>query len=429
MRLLIRQGGRRKELEVDSSISYYEFCMIINNITNIPLTSLVIKKGFPPRILPPPVIPENSVKLHNTPNTPPNQLTFSAGFQCFKSVGIVDGDMLIVEEGLSPGTSSDSTSSSLSSSSPDLPSHIPSILPSSCSTYSFSASSSALPTPSPPSLVSGGIKRSRVEEVDREPSNSKIANDVETRNYPKGYISTTDDAQSENTEFSSYAWLVREEVPSDNSCLFRAVSILLTPPPHETPSFLREVVRNNIKEEEARWTDVILEKPRVEYMKWIMEKTSWGGFVELIILSEYFHCEFIIGDIKSKRIDKYGNMKNFKKRCFLIYDGLHYDPVMGIGGSNPGSHLNSNTNKTSSESLRFGQANSARVFSPGDEMAYVLYKELLSDLHDKRMYTDTSDMSLRCSVCMVGLKGQKEAIEHIKVTGHQNFSEINPKEK
>ena len=29
----------------------------------------------------------------------------------------------------------------------------------------------------------------------------------------------------------------------------------------------------------------------------------------------------------------------------------------------------------------------------------------------------------RCGVCQIGVKGQKEAVEHAKATGHQNFSE------
>jgi ubiquitin thioesterase OTU1 len=30
---------------------------------------------------------------------------------------------------------------------------------------------------------------------------------------------------------------------------------------------------------------------------------------------------------------------------------------------------------------------------------------------------------LRCLVCQTGLKGEKEAVEHAKATGHQNFGE------
>ena len=32
-------------------------------------------------------------------------------------------------------------------------------------------------------------------------------------------------------------------------------------------------------------------------------------------------------------------------------------------------------------------------------------------------------MARRCGVCQIGVKGEKEAVEHAKATGHQNFSE------
>lgn len=74
--------------------------------------------------------------------------------------------------------------------------------------------------------------------------------------------------------------------------------------------------------------------------------------------------------------------------------------------------------------------------------------------HKARQFTDTANFTLRCGVCQVrggralaasacgwllahltrariarwrlpqiGLKGEKEAVEHAKATGHQNFTE------
>lgn len=43
--------------------------------------------------------------------------------------------------------------------------------------------------------------------------------------------------------------------------------------------------------------------------------------------------------------------------------------------------------------------------------------------HQARQFTDTANFTLRCGVCLVGIKGEKEAVEHAKQTGHQNFSE------
>ena len=48
---------------------------------------------------------------------------------------------------------------------------------------------------------------------------------------------------------------------------------------------------------------------------------------------------------------------------------------------------------------------------------------LVREAHDARQFTDTGSFTLRCGVCQIGVKGEKEAVEHAKQTGHQNFSE------
>ena len=34
-----------------------------------------------------------------------------------------------------------------------------------------------------------------------------------------------------------------------------------------------------------------------------------------------------------------------------------------------------------------------------------------------------ANFTLRCGACQLGLKGEKEALEHAKATGHANFQE------
>jgi ubiquitin thioesterase OTU1 len=50
-------------------------------------------------------------------------------------------------------------------------------------------------------------------------------------------------------------------------------------------------------------------------------------------------------------------------------------------------------------------------------------EKLVQQLHESKAYTDTANFTLRCGVCNTGLKGEKEALEHAKKTGHQNFQE------
>ncbi len=44
-------------------------------------------------------------------------------------------------------------------------------------------------------------------------------------------------------------------------------------------------------------------------------------------------------------------------------------------------------------------------------------------VHEARQFTDTSNFTLRCKDCQIGVKGEKEAIAHAKATGHANFGE------
>lgn len=50
-------------------------------------------------------------------------------------------------------------------------------------------------------------------------------------------------------------------------------------------------------------------------------------------------------------------------------------------------------------------------------------EQLVAACHQARQFTDIANFTLRCGVCQIGLKGEKEAAEHAKATGHQNFSE------
>jgi hypothetical protein len=44
-------------------------------------------------------------------------------------------------------------------------------------------------------------------------------------------------------------------------------------------------------------------------------------------LSEYYQTEIGICDIQRGRIEIFGHLKNFFQRVYLIYDGIHYDPL------------------------------------------------------------------------------------------------------
>lgn len=44
-------------------------------------------------------------------------------------------------------------------------------------------------------------------------------------------------------------------------------------------------------------------------------------------MSEYYSTEICAFDTQTVRMDTYGEGKSYKQRAFLIYDGIHYDPL------------------------------------------------------------------------------------------------------
>jgi ubiquitin thioesterase OTU1 len=48
---------------------------------------------------------------------------------------------------------------------------------------------------------------------------------------------------------------------------------------------------------------------------------------------------------------------------------------------------------------------------------------LAARFHAARQFTDTANFTLRCGVCGVGLKGEREAVQHATASGHASFTE------
>ena len=101
----------------------------------------------------------------------------------------------------------------------------------------------------------------------------------------------------------------------------------------------------------------------------------------------------------------YGEGCGYKSRCYLIYDGLHYDPLA----------LAQSENAQESEDIT--------LFDPQDNYVQEQGQSICNKMHEQKKFTDTSQFMLRCLACGKGLKGEQEAMEHCKLTKHTNFSE------
>merc|ERR1712060_972529 len=144
------------------------------------------------------------------------------------------------------------------------------------------------------------------------------------------------------------------------------------------------------------------------YAEWIKGKDHWGGGIELAVLSDHFSCEIRAWDIQTLRSDRYGEGKGFKQCIHVIYDGLHYDAL-----------ALSMLEDVPPESEEFD----ITVFHPNDSFMEEQVKRVVKQLQAAKQFTDTQQFTLRCLVCQQGLVGEKDAVEHAKATGHQNFAE------
>ncbi|XP_051825190.1 ubiquitin thioesterase OTU1-like [Antechinus flavipes] len=200
--------------------------------------------------------------------------------------------------------------------------------------------------------------------------------------------------------------LTRTVVPADNSCLFTSVYYVVEGgvlDPTHAPE-MRNLIAETVASDPEFYCEAFLEKTNQEYCEWIRRDDTWGGAIEISILSKFYQCEICVVDTQTVRIDRFGEDAAYPKRVLLIYDGIHYDP------------LQQNFPDPDSPPLT--------IFSSSDDIVLAQALELAEEARKKRQFTDVNRFILRCMVCQKGLTGQAEAREHAKETGHTNFGEV-----
>lgn len=186
--------------------------------------------------------------------------------------------------------------------------------------------------------------------------------------------------------------MVRRVVDADDSCLFHSVGNAFQQPPTKS-SLLRSAVAQTVLADPDIYSDAFLGRPTAEYASWIQEQTSWGGQIELSILSRLLHAEIVAMDIIRNRDDTYGTEDKYSRRIYVIYDGIHYDALAYCFDPQLPPEMD------------------IRIFSPNDILVLERAKEVCQHEHQRKAYTDTSNFTLRCLVCQQGLRGQAEAAQ------------------
>lgn len=148
--------------------------------------------------------------------------------------------------------------------------------------------------------------------------------------------------------------LLKKVVPSDNSCLFTSIGkfeqrffvqyeLVETNPfasglvhpgyllngriDTECGQFMRQIIATTVAKDLETYSPAYLGKTNEEYCEWILKSESWGGAIEVSILSQFYGIEIAVVDIINGIINHFGEDQKFGCRSFLLYDGIHYDPL------------------------------------------------------------------------------------------------------
>ncbi|GLT62093.1 hypothetical protein SLA2020_347570 [Shorea laevis] len=193
---------------------------------------------------------------------------------------------------------------------------------------------------------------------------------------------------------------------------------------NKAPELRQVIAVKQWESDPTKYSEAFLGKPNEEYCAWILDSEKWGGAIELSILADYYGRELAAYDIQTIRCDLYGQGNNYSERVMLIYDGLHYDAL----AMSPFEGAPEEFDQT------IFAVRKDRTIGPVERLVLNLARDQTKAFPShiflssaiflrKRRYTDTSNFTLRCGVCQIGVVGQKEAMEHAQATGHINFQE------
>lgn len=89
--------------------------------------------------------------------------------------------------------------------------------------------------------------------------------------------------------------LLKQVVAADNSCLFTSIGFLLSGKVDTSVgSYMREIIAQTVHNEKEIYNDGILGRPNADYVAWIMQESSWGGAIEVSILSAHYGIEYVV---------------------------------------------------------------------------------------------------------------------------------------
>lgn len=376
MNVAIRYRGERHLLQLPALATVGELQQQVQQATQLAPSQQLLRWGFPPQRIP----------------TEEKQLSL-------KELGCTDGQLILVEVSKPGGqlpVSSNSISNCNNAEARESPavSMSPNSLPQQHQQQDFDQQQQQ-----EASTTVDGLG------LDEETLGSLIAAEEAAAHAPRPAISIPPPSGYE---------FVRVPVPADDSCLFASVSLVAVP--SVTSQQLRDVAAAGILRDPDRFNEVVLELPPPAYVKRLRSARSWGGYLELAVLAEELKHQLAVIDAESGRMDLYG--EEFKeRRSYLLYDGIHYDPLVAYPPGWRGGIGNAmNAMPPASEMLT--------VFAADDAAAAAAAAAVGRVVRQQRGFVRAAGMEARCLVCGELLKDNEDLRRHAKATGHQNFAHI-----
>lgn len=170
----------------------------------------------------------------------------------------------------------------------------------------------------------------------------------------------------------------------------------------------------------SSYCEAFLGKPNKEYCEWIQKPNSWGGAIELSVLSEFYGIEMVVVNVLNSVVNRFGEDKNYGQRVFLLFDGIHYDPLYSENDQVWLFDVRILIYVIADVSFMF-QGCVQTIFPIEDEEILEDAERLAKSSHP---CTDVNNFQAKCSVCDTILIGLKSANQHTLETNHTMFSEI-----
>lgn len=210
--------------------------------------------------------------------------------------------------------------------------------------------------------------------------------------------------------------IIRRKMPSDNSCFFHAISYCLqgtSARKHsEYPLELRKVIADNVANDPNTFTQDFLGQHPLEYQKFILNPDSWGGAIEMKILSHFYKIQICAFDCQLGKVFRFGEDEKYDTMIFLIYNGVHYDALVF---ASPDSQMDERYDITiystrNQEFFRKAEHYMKQQYYNGGDVS-----NQLSQMNSVNL------TQLKCTICNAIVNGTNGAESHASKTGHVDF--------